>query len=1702
VPGNVLFSTRPEPGVRWLVETDPRFADYRTWLSSDFMLAQLGRDPGATLKRLGDGYYEQRLIADQIIYATGYRFVGDYRDDEAQYQALMQAGVEFGNKFQLTVGVALSQEQMKQLTSDLVWLVEQDVTLADGSVQRVLVPQVYVVVKEGDLRGDGTLISARSIDLNLTGDLDNNALIATRDLMQITAQNIHNVSGGRLQGGTVELTARNDLNNLSGIIAGNAVTLEAGRDVNIRTRTIDTKGLGTKVTGTDVIAGVSADNLTITAGRDLNVQGARIEASKDLLLTADRNLAIGTVRTGDTLDIAVSGHIKATEVKHVGSVVSAGNNLTMAAGMQQDGDLKVTGSTLSATKDLTAIGTNVSIASAVDTFDVDIVTRKKNATDTVLSHRESAVASVLTAGENLSIAAKGSKDGDGKAVIGTGNLSIQGAQIGNTKGTLTLAANNNIDIVEHQINQSEHTDHVGKNSSLLSKTSSVRISDSSSRQAVGSRITGDTIVISSGNDATIRGSSVAGNGDVSIYARNDVKIVAAEEQSSAGNFEETRKSATGVGKVVAAVAAVSVAPILGAGAFNRKDAMQNAEQTQTTVVGSSVSGTNVDITSGRDTLIKGSTVVANIDVDINAGRNLDIVSAQETRSEQAINSSSARGLLGGLSVGKTKQNQEGSSDSITQIGSQIGSLGSYGTGNVILRAGEQYTQTASSVLAVAGNVDIAGKAVTINEAYDTSEAAQRSRSSKTAIGIEVSSPLLSSLQGIKGMADAARNTSDERTLALAAINAGMNARSAVDSAQQLASGNLGGIKVTASIGSSKSESSSQQQTSSVVGSSVAAGSNVSITATGAGKDSNLNATAANISAGNDATLKADNQVNLLAAQSTLSAHSENKSSGASIGIGFAIGGGQNGFTLEASASKARGNTDGSDVVNVNSHVRAGNIVAIESGGDTTLKGAVIAGNTVKAGIGGNLNIESLQDSSRFDSRQTSSGIGVSVCIPPFCYGTSSISGSAGKTNVNADYLGVVEQSGIKAGDGGFNVTVKGNTDLKGAVIASTQAAVDEGRNKLVTASLTQSDLQNRDVYEAKGYGVSVTIAGKLGDQGTASTSEDRDAASDTKNPSKPGAGAGIGNASGSQGSVTASGISGAAITLTDEAKQKELTGQDGAATIAKAQTGVTTDKDKTGALTKAWDGKTLMDEVSAQIAVTQAFSQVAPRAVADFAGRRAAELRAEGKEEEARKWDENGAYRIALHTAAGALGGGTSGALGAAAVASLASQLDKLQASVEEVLVKQGMSEGAARTLAQGLAQATSAGVGAIVGGTQGGATALTVDTNNRQLHPGDYKVAKTLAAKSGGKYTEEEILNALRYSGIRDANGNIIVAEGTQEIIVTNADGKLVNVKSGTTIQDTYKVDGTISLRPDKTYPMVLVEDSPAQPSNELMAYITANTGGTASPYVLTPSATVTIVSSLPTAPEGTRRVTTMVDGVAYFPLVANCPAAGCTNGSPIATAVQDDATKAYLEAVDRKIEKDFNIASTIAGLAGSTVRAVKAVDDIVSAAVAANTAGKTASTVTKGGTLADDTQFLIGETQLKPKQGSLTGAPEAPPRNASVDQVRAVQRQNEAAEILADHGLSVERLPNTGRSGANPDLKINGQLADVASPTSSSVSSIRLTVVDKVERQAPNVVLNLSDSPLAASDIAQYIQRNPVSGLDSLILIKNGIVTVLRVR
>jgi filamentous hemagglutinin len=212
VPASSLYRPATALNARFLIETDPRFTNQRQWLASDYLLQALNIDPAAITKRLGDGFYEQQLIREQVAQLTGQRFLDEHRSDEAQYRALLDAAATAAQAHALVPGIALTAAQMAQLTSDIVWLVEQDVVLADGSKTRALVPQLYVRPREGDVTGAGSLIAGRTVDIQIEGDLANGGAIAGRRLVNIAADNITNDSG-RIGANTVVLDAKTDLIN-------------------------------------------------------------------------------------------------------------------------------------------------------------------------------------------------------------------------------------------------------------------------------------------------------------------------------------------------------------------------------------------------------------------------------------------------------------------------------------------------------------------------------------------------------------------------------------------------------------------------------------------------------------------------------------------------------------------------------------------------------------------------------------------------------------------------------------------------------------------------------------------------------------------------------------------------------------------------------------------------------------------------------------------------------------------------------------------------------------------------------------------------------------------------------------------------------------------------------------------------------------------------------------------------------------------------------------------------------------------------------------------------------------------------------------------------------------------------------------------------------------------------------------------------
>lgn len=344
IAGSSLFTAQPDSTASYFIETNPRFANYRTWLSSDYLLNAMSYDPATVTKRLGDGFYEQRLIREQIAQLTGRRFLTGYANDETQYQALMTNGATFAQAHQLIPGVALTAAQVAQLTSDIVWLVEQTVTLPDGTITQALIPQVYLVPQTGDLQASGALIAGQNIHLQLEQDAINQGTIAGRDIVQISADNIHNLHG-TMQGNAIVLQAHEDINNQGGSInAQSALILQAGHDITSQRTTRSSQNTAGASnfsrTNLDRIAGLYVSNpnglLLADAGNDIHLIASVMQNqgnNSTTQLNAGNNINFGTLTIAeDNSSIADSrNHIKDGYRAEIGSSISTGGNITLTA---------------------------------------------------------------------------------------------------------------------------------------------------------------------------------------------------------------------------------------------------------------------------------------------------------------------------------------------------------------------------------------------------------------------------------------------------------------------------------------------------------------------------------------------------------------------------------------------------------------------------------------------------------------------------------------------------------------------------------------------------------------------------------------------------------------------------------------------------------------------------------------------------------------------------------------------------------------------------------------------------------------------------------------------------------------------------------------------------------------------------------------------------------------------------------------------------------------------------------------------------------------------------------------------------------------------------------------------------------------------------------------------------------------------------
>lgn len=482
---SALYRIQPQVTSDYLVATDPAFTNGKAWLGSDYMLKRLGSDPNHLHKRLGDGYYEQGLIRDQIMSLTGKLYLADYRRDDQQYQALMDNGLAFAQKFNLRAGVDLTSEQIAQLTTDIVWLVKQDINYTDEQgqlrTQSVLVPKVYVRSNVADLTGDGSLISARNINMDLTGDLNNQGNIVAQQNINVQADNINNQHGALIKGKFVQLNTAHNINNIGATIsADSAMSLTAGQDI---------KNISTSYHNQSQIGKSSGERTGLTHIAQIYV-GDGLKNQKDEQGNPLLTLSINA----DGQYIASAGH------SH-----NAGGNTVINA--QQGIDLQ-------------AIKTG---------HRTDSVMNDNN----YFKYQESQdVGSSIT--------------GTGRIIATTkGNITGVATTIASEQNTVALVANgtnSSIDIKEGRHTQDVATAYHIQSKGTFSKKSSQDRYESSNNNTIASQIDGKQVLISATQDVNLTAVQAISDEQTTIQAGRDVNITGADNTTSLTHQHETKKS--------------------------------------------------------------------------------------------------------------------------------------------------------------------------------------------------------------------------------------------------------------------------------------------------------------------------------------------------------------------------------------------------------------------------------------------------------------------------------------------------------------------------------------------------------------------------------------------------------------------------------------------------------------------------------------------------------------------------------------------------------------------------------------------------------------------------------------------------------------------------------------------------------------------------------------------------------------------------------------------------------------------------------------------------------------------------------------------------------------------------------------------------------------------------------------------------------
>ena len=770
----------------------------------------------------------------------------------------------------------------------------------------------------------------------------------------------------------------------------------------------DIKNMGNiKSDGTVALRAENVSNKGDIASENLAVKAEKnITNSGTMRAKADALLQAENITNEATVSKKQYKELNQKKIEVTGSI-SAGQNLTLEAG----NSIANKGANLTAGKYLTLNANDIDIVTIANEKHVAVAYGSSSAEIHDVQHQQSALS-----GENIRLNAK--KD----ISIAGGILSAKNDVELNAKGDVNLTAVKDLYSEESEVgkrgssyyNHNRQMDEAVKGTTIAAK---------------------NDISIASGNDINIKGSNVASEaGKADLAAETNINIANETEYHERLHEEHNKVS----------------------GLLSSKTTDIYDYSNQNTVVGSTLSADEIDINSKKNTNITGSNVVADNDVSAKTGGNLNIGSAEQTSESEYIKSVKKSGILSGgglgFTIGKEKQKDQYANQNTEQVGSTVGSV----KGNVNLDADKAANVKGSTVVA-GKDINITGENVSIENSNSVYNAQEKHEFKRTGLSVSVGGAYVDVVNNAANSVKHVTDVEDKRLGALVAVKGYKDADKAIKNIKSNGGGKVNeNLSINVSLGTTKSRSESNSTTTVANASEVKAGGDVNVTST----KKDINIAGSNVE-GKDVTLNAKENLNITASKNTNKTEQNSKSSSASVGASLELGKGPS-YSISGSMSKGEVSVNGTTYNE--SNVTANKDLSFASGNDTNIKGGKLSGEKVTGNIGGDLNIESKQDSNSY--KENNKSIGASVGLGS----NKAVSGSASVGKIDSNYKSVTDQSGIYTGKEGFDINVGENTDLKGGIISS---EAEKDKNKISTGTLTFEDIRNKADYKAGGAGIKV-----------------------------------------------------------------------------------------------------------------------------------------------------------------------------------------------------------------------------------------------------------------------------------------------------------------------------------------------------------------------------------------------------------------------------------------------------------------------------------------------------------------------------------------------------------------------------------------------------------------------------------------------------